>query len=136
VELIRLAKIFLNNAQTVGRAFRPDEFVLAANLISVVNKNVKLAVKTHISHGSFQQVLPTNVSGIWFAWGDEKILDPFRSLILNWYHGLPTQPLARFVTGYGAGQSGVFRVPVLGEKVKHPTGMTNASINSVLWKIL
>jgi len=134
--LTRVATIFLRNAQTAGKPFGPNEYVPAANLITVQSRTVREAVRLHNAFGSIPEVLPASFGGVWFAWGNERFLNSFRGKILSWYSGFTPPPPACFVASQGSMQSGILRVPRLGEKVKHPTMMMNHPIDMVLPSIL
>lgn len=135
--LTNLGPIFSRNAQKAQKPFRENEYVLAANLVTVIAKQVNNAVRIYNTSGSISEAQPSEFDGIWFAWGAEPGLDPFRKNTLAWYHGLKSQPPpACFVRWQGATQTGVLGAPKLGDNVKHPTLMQHAAIDAVLWRIL
>jgi hypothetical protein len=131
--LTRVTKHCLTSSPT---PFAHDEYVMIANLITLMAKKPRPATRLHGISGSIPSALPVTFGGIWFAWGSEPYLDPFRATILSWYKGLPAPPRACFVTKVGKVQTMIVGVPALGAKVKHPAFMTSAAMSAALRHIL
>lgn len=133
--LVQIATLFDKAASLVSRPFLSREYVLLANLVSYVASRPAGARRLIRLHGpGYPEVVPFQIKGIWFAWGDEQWLDPYRCPVLASLSGLKRP--ACYVDYSTAPMKGVLGSPKIGTKVKHPLGILNAAILAVLPSIL